>query len=398
MPPGLRINRPHPDEFLGPHAAGRPNKRQCNNDHLRSHDLTANRPAQRSPSRRPSLESSQSSRTVERGFLPKQHEEFRGVEDSVQIPKSFQRSKGNRSIPRKQGLTGGFLDEEDLRPVLPPPKNRSAIDLEANSSRGDAMSPNSSKVTPNSSSSRESPDVLQGGVTTKQSPRHIHSQQNHVSHNTNSDFLPSPSRKRSPTDIRPTDFASSPLQGPKRAKRSHGSSKSFDVKCINIGGKDHPGGKLVYRPEPKRLEFFGNTRTSEYDYLKILVRTIATVVLGDDQSSKAILKSSRDINSSVLNVGIEFTKILEKDNFATLIRKDDAKIINRSMAYMDNVFNRFGTGTNAPSQTSKKPLIESVSSEPSQEAPVSSTRQKLSSALQGDLDDSKKEGETPNKR
>lgn len=376
---------------LDPEPASRSRKRQCNNDQSRFHDLTTDRSALRFSRPQPSLGSNQSSRTAERGTRPRQHEEFRGVEHSVKMPKSYR----NRSPQSAQWQRVPAEDSADERFTSEAARSRrAAINLEANSSKDEAMSPVSSKVPRRRSISRESPDELQGGVTTQQLPRYMNS--NQKPQNTNSDSLLSPSRKRSPSDIRPTDFASSPSQGPKRAKRSHGSSKSFNVRSIHIGSEKQQGGKLVFQPDRNRLEFLGNPTKSD-DSFKILVRNITTAVVGDERSSKVTLKLSKDINSSIQKVNIQFIKISDKDGFATLI-ENNVKIQERSMEYMNNAFNHHESEMDALRKASKMPLIESVSSEPKRECRVPSTRQKLSSSLQGDSEDPPKEEINPKKR
>lgn len=387
-----RKGRHRLDEAPDLEQPSRPIKRQRNDDSTAIHELTEARSArsavQAPPSRRRhSPASSHDSWKVERNGLPRQHGEFRDVEDNVKVQRNHHPIRSPH-LTRRRPIPSEFARNETFT-TQAAKQRRAGVEITADGlSNREAVPKIKPKASQRLANSRESPDELQGGVTTLSLPRYVNGKPKQTRQNLNKELSPSPARKRSPSDIRPTDFTSSPIQGPKRAKRSHKSTrKAFRVSSLRFGihKKQTTGQDMVFHIDEEKIElvdfvadFHGN--------VEIPLCHIIMTVRGDENSRKVRLRLTKKADSPGDRLDIDFASSSEKDRFTNFIQEQDhdIKMQDRSSVFMDNAFDRYEIELEQFSSTPKKPLIDTLPAEPVQESSTSSTRQRLSSALQGD--------------
>lgn len=364
---------------------GRPNKRPRNNEHAKPRDPIGKRATQLSlqtSPRRVSPVSSETSSKLERNVIPRKQEEYRQVEEYMKIPRSYSRIRPNRRKPNPPD------DQDEMFTAQAANARRAAVELTASSSSNRENGSNFRSKSPQRlANSRESPDVLQGDVTTIPTLPKPTTKQRPGRQNPNNEPEPSPSRKRSPSDIQPTDFTSSPIQGSKRAKRSHKipSRFDFDVEYLRFG-------PFKKRPCPRRLLRFSvvedtielgeMTSESGQDFLtSIELRRIFAAYFGGNECLKIRLKLTKTSDSPYDMVDIEFIKLSEKGRFEALVREQTKKIQIKPSPFMDSAFRHYEAEQSKLSSVPKKSFIEDALSEHIQQP---STRQKISSVPQGD--------------
>ncbi|CAI7616072.1 unnamed protein product [Penicillium pancosmium] len=384
-------NRPRLDEPFDFEQASRPNKRPRNNEHARPPIAIGKRatqlPLQTSPQRRVSPVSSETSSKIERNVIPRQQEEYRQVEECMKMPRPHPRSRQNRRRPIQPESPAEMFTSQAAK------ERRAAVEFAADFSNWE-HGPNSNVRSKSPqrrvlAHSRESPDVLQGDVTIPTLPKPTTTKQTSGRQNPNNEPSPSPSRKRSPSDIQPTDFTSSPIQGSKRAKRNHKSSTRFEVKYLRFGPfkkQPHTEGPLVIHVDQNKEKIqLGKLvcDTDEHENASIELRRIIAVLLGDSDSHKIRLKLAVRSELPHDTVDIEFKTSSEKDKFSALVREKISRVQTKPSVFMDRAFDNYGIKMAELSREPKMSFIEDV---PSEREPIRqpSTRQKISSALQGD--------------
>lgn len=387
-------NRPRLDEPFDFEQATRPNKRPRNNEHARPPVAIGKRatqlPLQTSPQRRVSPVSSETSSKIERNVIPRQQEEYRQVEECMKMPRPHPRSRQNRRRPIQPESPDEIFTSQAAK------ERRAAVELAADFSNWEhGPNPNVRSKSPQRRAlahSRESPDILQGDVTIPTLPKPTTTKQTSGRQNPNNEPSPSPSRKRSPSDIQPTDFTSSPIQGSKRAKRSHTSSTGFEVKYLRFGPfkkQPHAEGPLVIHVDQNREKIqLGKLvcDTDEHENASIELRRIIAVLLGDSDSHKIRLKLAVRSELPHDTVDIEFKTMPEKDKFSALVREKTNRVQTKPSVFMDRAFDIYGIRMAELSREPKMSFIEDVPSE-RERIRQPSTRQKISSALQGDSED-----------
>lgn len=185
------------------------------------------------------------------------------------------------------------------------------------------------------SDTRESPDELQGEATTRAIPNVLDDKPNQSRHKLNTDKPMSPVRKRSPSDIRTTDFASSPSQGPKKIKRVHKTSAArvnLNVNYVRYGSivkffEVHKPRSVKMTPE--KIEI-GDDVAEPGKKVEILTRNIRLAYQGVDKSLKLRLKLSQKSESPGDSiVDIEFSTPIDKLHYVEQLEGSHIKIIDR---------------------------------------------------------------------
>ncbi|KAJ5573757.1 uncharacterized protein N7459_008184 [Penicillium hispanicum] len=388
----------------------RPNKRRRHEDVRKGSSLTNDgvsdpfTPAYQAP--RVSPGSSSFSTKSKNNGLSSHHDEYRGVEDSVRINPS------PRRLPRRQFSDESQEERFTLRAAM---QRRSGINVENQSSHKTVKSdqpgqaylesveipvtkdrasahtrpskPLLSNATRCESDGRESPDELQGEATTQPLPKHPDEKSNQIRGNINKEHLVSPSRKRSPADIEPTDFLALPRQGLKKTKRSHKSSmsRSFQVLSLGFGPvrKNNVKGKSAAIQLGQENITLGEDIAGPEKNFEIPLRNVIAVERGEPPSLKVILKLSHYVDAPGSRIDIEFLLQDEKKDFVRVFQSMQVKIVDKSMSYMDKAFSHHEHELSQYGNRPKRTFVDSSLVEPTPR-PVanSSVRQKLSSSLQ----------------
>ena len=183
------------------------------------------------------------------------------------------------------------------------------------------------------SDTRESPDELQGETTTQPVPRFLDAKQPQSRHKVNKDSPLSPARKRSPTDIRPTDFAGSPPQGPKKIKRTPNSlASSFDVISVRYGSvrkRVAKGERAAIQLAPEKIEL-GEDIFGPGKKMEILMRNVRTALQGVEPSLKLRLKLSQKSEAPGDNIDIEFLVQSDKRKFVQVLQDFQIKTLDKT--------------------------------------------------------------------
>ncbi|KAJ5148888.1 hypothetical protein N7448_000466 [Penicillium atrosanguineum] len=376
-------NPPRLDDAPEFEESNRPSKRRRQDDHSKVLEWAdgANVPMPRASS----SSSQNSAKPTNNGFA-KQHDEFRGVEDSIKINRSPQ-------ILRRSQHTRFASDEgaqADKRPELP---KQSLFEIIENHDSA-AKDPSHQIATHAISNTRESPDELQGEATTRGIPSFLDDKQNQSLRKLNTDKPMSPVRKRSPSDIRTTYFASSPSQGPKKIKRTHNTS----IPCINLSVNYLRYGSTVkivevHKPRfvkmmPEKIEL-GEDIAEPGKKVEILMRNVRLAYRGMDKSLKMRLKLSQKSESPGDSfVDIDFSMPIDKLQFVERLEDSQIKIQDKPGLYMDKAFENYAKEMDEHGKHPKQPFLDSSVSEAAPMAPAASKmRQKISSALQKTKDE-----------
>jgi hypothetical protein len=187
-----------------------------------------------------------------------------------------------------------------------------------------------SKKPPAASESGDSPDELQGDVTTRPPPKHLaeKSPQRRPQHPQENIVL-SPSRKRSPSDIEPASF--SPSRNKKKVKRGQ---KDLDHRALLIQSiRFGPIHKLVDEGEeaiiymcPDRL-VLGKDITSDTPE-EVLFRHVR-VIYQAANSKKVRLQLNGYEGAPGSKFDIHFSRRSSKDAFVDQIRESGSRVQNK---------------------------------------------------------------------
>ena len=234
---------------------------------------------------------------------------------------------------------------------------------------------------------RESSDELQGDVTTQPLPKHSDRISKQIRQIGNKGQLVSPSRKRSPADIEPTDFVRSTRRGPKKAKRGHKIpiSSSFDVHNLRFGGikiSSRQGRRATLLMEHEKI-VLGEEIVGPGELIKVPLRNVITVVRGIFPSLKVRLKLSKNADALSDILDIEFLIQAEKNQFVQQLQEKQIKIIDKDMLFMDKAFGNHERELEKFDNRAKKPFLTTSNGEPAQLPPTNvPVRQKISDSLQ----------------
>jgi hypothetical protein len=182
----------------------------------------------------------------------------------------------------------------------------------------------------------ESPDELQGDVTTQPLSKSFATIVNYANARKNEDRVEPPRRKRSPTDIRSTDFTGSPQQGPKRTKRSHKNADirvPLQVSFFRIGQFTKSRMKeetVTLHMGPDGLDISRYLLDGGSD-IQILFRHVRQVLSGEDPSRKVRIKLSQGSTGAGQILDIEFSTKPQKIALVTTLQVANVTVLEKDV-------------------------------------------------------------------
>ncbi|KAJ5182984.1 hypothetical protein N7492_000600 [Penicillium capsulatum] len=366
--------RQPPDDFEDPdRATKRPRYDKSNLDI--EHESTPDQLSRMSPSPSQSRHRRFSVDTQDEQFTAKATQQRRSLNSDQQSPESHKPSYH----PAATGLIEAPTGRNISRQVLSPP-------VELNGSR-------------RIPSPRESPDELQGEATTQPIPKTLNEKlQKTRTRQQVHENLMSPSRKRSPTDIQPTDFTGSPRQGPKRAKRSHKASRDTELEVTsfrfgNIASKFQKGEAAVVDLSEEGLTV-GEDIAGTQRGTSILLRHVVQAFQGQEPSRKIRLKLAKKADNPSDKVDIELLTVADKLRLVKALQAEGIKPQAKDMTFMDRAFAVHEREMTEHAKSSTQPFLEIIDKKPIREEKLatqpalrSTKRQRVSSALQDSSDE-----------
>lgn len=272
--------------------------------------------------------------------LSSRHTEYRGVEEKIKVANPHRSRQRRTSDSQDENFTAQAAQQRryfvsDYR--FPESHNgaHSIIPGEVLGGKDTAQQVLSHPVQTvgarRISSSRESPDELQGEATTQPIPKNLdeNPKKNRHKHQTHEAPM-SPSRKRSPTDIQPTDFAGSSHQGPKRARRNPKASTGFEIELMSFrygtfAKKVKTGESATVGLREDGLEV-GEDIAGPGNGTFILLRNVVLVFRGREPSMKLRLKLAKKSDALSDIVDIELLTIASKTRLVKTLQDKGIKI------------------------------------------------------------------------
>jgi sentrin-specific protease 7 len=172
---------------------------------------------------------------------------------------------------------------------------------------------------------RESPDELQGDTTTHPLPKSLVAKAPRTTRQPKAEVHnETPTRKRSPSDIRPTDF-SSPSQGTKKAKVSHKDfEKKFSLYAFQFGSLSKTCSIREAAPiysNKDGLELRGNV-IAHGDQLSIPFENFTKIFMGQSPSRKVRIQLIPGSVEAGDQLDLEFWRSDEKRKFAKMLSEE----------------------------------------------------------------------------
>ncbi|KAJ5620820.1 Peptidase C48 SUMO/Sentrin/Ubl1 [Penicillium lagena] len=341
----------------------------------------------------------------ERQQLP----EYRNLEDIVKVNRVDRspHSQGNRRFSSVSSLEEGqftenaaqqrrFMaanarsDRSQRQTVLQSVEIRNPVNLRSLTSPPRRQLIKSEGMRRISDFNRESSDELQGGATTHPIPKSLDASPNLTRRKTESQTqLESPVRERSPTDIKNTNFAASPRQGPKKMnnKKKKRDLWLLDINSIRFGSIKKvttEGERMTIRldVDKEKLEL-GENIVEPGKTVSIPLGQIRKALQGRELSCKVRIELSQAASSPGDKVDVEFTNSADKLRLCNTLQNFQVKIQDKDGSFMDKAFATYERNLELHGSHTKKPLVEDVvPSEPEISSANPSTRTKVSSALQ----------------
>ncbi|KAJ5318009.1 hypothetical protein N7508_002517 [Penicillium antarcticum] len=224
----------------------------------------------------------------------------------------------------------------------PPTRSRLLDEIEASTKPVDQSTGSSGTA---HRSDPESPDEIQGDVTTDPLPKSWADKIRYMDAHNKKAQIESRSRKRSPTDIRSTDFAGSPQQGPKRTKRSH----KYPVKCIPLHTTFFRIGQItktfmkeenaVLQMTPDALDIPGDLLDGG-NSIQVLFKHVNQVFIAENPSCKVRIKLLQGSIEAGQILDIEFPGRPQKIALAKILQDANVNILDKDMKWMDKAFAR----------------------------------------------------------
>lgn len=328
-------NRPHLEDVVDFDESFRSNKRRRHDVASQHLDLTE----EASVKSGSSAGSQSGVKHKSSGWKPRQHEEFRGVEESIKVdrsPRSTRRAHRDRRRPSTDSYDENFTSratqqrrsltntQESPRQVkiaaIEIPKGRSTTEKVLDDPEFGRQKRLSSTGTLRALERGESPDELQGEATTQPIPKYLNERQDYFRPKLQEN-LTSPMRKRSPSDIQPTDVTGSSNQQSKKVKRNEKHSRNIylGLHSLRFGSvsmrKSKEGTPLLHVSQDK-LELVENE-------VEILLRHVRMVVQGTGTSRKVRLCLS---GLSAKDVDLEFMMAHDKKQLVERLRDMQIKV------------------------------------------------------------------------
>lgn len=344
-PSAFYLSRPRTqqDDEFDFEESSRPHKRRRNDASSKHPDHTddiSNRPGSQAGA-------NVSGKHKRNGLSPRQHDEFRTVEESIRVDRSPRVTRRHqhirfpsedsdehftlRATQQRRSLSNvkeGHRQQELEAVGIPRSRAIAAETTKSRSqfNRGEGLSPSISRRI---SEGRESPDELQGEATTQPIPKDFDGKNDQIRRKLLQDQR-SPIRKRSPSDIQPTDFTGSQHQGSKKTKRNRNCSGpvSLDVLFIRYGdiikrtAKGESAAILLHQDKIELGEDVTGKTTTE-----ILLRHIVGAQQGIAPSHRVRLMLSRHSAAPGHNqVDIEFLMDLGKSKLIQVLQSSQMQI------------------------------------------------------------------------
>ncbi|KAJ5832004.1 Peptidase C48 SUMO/Sentrin/Ubl1 [Penicillium riverlandense] len=348
----------------------------------------------------------QKNKSHERQQLP----EYRDLEDIVKVNRVDRspHSQGNRRFSSASSLDEGQFtenaaqqrrsmaanahaksDRSQRQTVFPSVEIRNPTNLGSPTSRRRQVI-KSEGMRRISDFTRESSDELQGGATTHPVPKSLDSSPNLARWKTESKTqLRSPVRERSPTDIKTTNFAASPRQGPKmKNKKKKRDLWLLEINSIRFGPikKATTEGErmTIHLDVEKETIELGEDIVGTGKTVSIPLRQIRKVLQGREISCKVRIELSLAANSPGDKVDVEFTNSADKLRLCNTLQSFQVNMQDKDRSFMDKIFATYERNMELHSSHTKKPLLKDVVvlAEPEMPSAKPSTRTKVSSALQ----------------
>ncbi|KAJ5146403.1 Peptidase C48 SUMO/Sentrin/Ubl1 [Penicillium bovifimosum] len=235
---------------------------------------------------------------------------------------------------------------------------------------------------------RESPDELQGDTTTHPVPKSLAGKGPRTTRQSIPEVhIEVSTRKRSPSDIRPTDF-SSPSQGTKKAKTSHRSfEKRFSLYSFQIGSLHKTC--VIKETVPiysnnDGLELRGDV-LDHNDQLSIPFEKFSKVIMGQSPSRKVRIELVPGSVEAGDQLDLEFWRSEEKRKFGKMLSEEaNPEIISKDRKWMDRAFVKYATQFCRVTTMPKKRHLDEDAEDPGLQDSPPARRPKLSDSLRDD--------------
>ncbi|KAJ5165502.1 Peptidase C48 SUMO/Sentrin/Ubl1 [Penicillium coprophilum] len=263
--------------------------------------------------------------------------------------------------------------------------------IDAGSKKG---GPNSSAVLTNFrrlANGRESPDELQGDITTHRVPKSLSEKQTQTTRPSKPTIhTERPTRKRSPSDI-PVQVFSPPAPATKKAKISHkNSNQTHELRYFRIGplSKSCDARETVPIYSNKKGFELREDALGQGNTISILFEKITTIVVGEKPSRKVRMKLSQGSVEPDDQLDIEFWTTEEKEKLLEVLTQAGFHHQNRDMKWMDKSFLRyekqFSEKNRQENKLPKKRLLDDLVDDPDPARSPPPRRPKLSMSLRDD--------------
>ncbi|KAJ5795194.1 Peptidase C48 SUMO/Sentrin/Ubl1 [Penicillium paradoxum] len=232
---------------------------------------------------------------------------------------------------------------------------------------------------------RESPDELQGDITTHPLPKSLHEKQPRTTRQPQPQTsVETPTRKRSPADIRPTDF-SSPSQGAKKAKLAGKTPEKQWLSCrFRIGAFNKTCQMREFAPiysTKKGLELREDV-LGDGNQISILFHQFRQIYMGQAPSRKLRIQLLKGSVEAGDQLDIEFWRTDEKISFQRVLGQANVATISKDMKWMDQAFAKYASQFLHDSEVPhKRPLDEQVEDSDPLDAHPAPRRPRLSDSL-----------------
>ncbi|KAG0155680.1 hypothetical protein PDIDSM_2853 [Penicillium digitatum] len=237
---------------------------------------------------------------------------------------------------------------------------------------------------------RESPDELQGGITTHQVPRSFSGTQLQTTRPSKPGiYTEPPTRKRSPSDARTPEFAP-PSPATKKPKVSQkNSDKKHLSRYFRTGSFGKSCNKMEYFPIYSNMEGLelredvlgqGNT-------ISIPFQQIRQIFIGEPPSRKVRIKMLQSSVQADDQLDVEFWTTDEKLQFVEVLKQgnDNAHRPSKEMKWMDKAFLKYEKQFPQENKLPKKRVLDDLVEDPGPaHSPTPSRRPKLSKSLRDD--------------
>ncbi|KGO43406.1 Peptidase C48, SUMO/Sentrin/Ubl1 [Penicillium expansum] len=237
---------------------------------------------------------------------------------------------------------------------------------------------------------RESPDELQGDITTHQVPRSFSGTQSQTTRPSNPGMdTESPTRKRSPSDAQTPDLAP-PSPATKKPKISQkGSDKKHILRYFRTGSFGKSCDKMEYVPiysNKEGLELREDV-LGQGNTISIPFHQIRQIFTGEPPSRKVRIRMLQNSVQADDQLDVEFWTTEEKLKLLEVLNQANDKVQRplKEMKWMDKAFLKYEKQFPLENQLPKKRILDDLVEDPDPaHSPPPSRRPKLSKSLRDD--------------